>query len=381
MNSDSIKMENLATESQSGLVINDNLISTTNELSDNWPDDSTTTVGGVVAQTDQKLLTTTTTTQPMTMADALESLNISYSPLTQQLQQQQQQQQQLEKKDTEHHNRTEVIRDETDNHHTYYKPGHRKAYSLPRTLEGLDDNGTIAHAKVEHDIVNESPRTTMQRYGIQYQPYNFHHDDQVSCVSPSDVSAVTRLSDQSSLGDSGVFSESSDKVSVKRGLGDFLSKGLAANLKLLSRSGEKMVKMVKKETDVDTGASVCASSQSLIMETRPPGVPAKTNEEVERHKQEHRVLLEKIRRKEQTENKTRAQKLAEQKRNEDDLSELTSYWLNTVIPNWTTLSSSKKIQSLWWRGLPPPVRGKVWRLGLSNILNPTPQLYQILVTR
>ena len=93
------------------------------------------------------------------------------------------------------------------------------------------------------------------------------------------------------------------------------------------------------------------------------------------------MLLEKIRRKEQSEGRTRAQKLAEQRRVEDDLSELTSHWQNTIIPNWASSSTTKKTQSLWWRGLPPPVRGRVWRLGLVNTLNLTPQLYNILVQR
>merc|ERR1719431_2189768 len=40
-----------------------------------------------------------------------------------------------------------------------------------------------------------------------------------------------------------------------------------------------------------------------------------------------------------------------------------------------------KTQALWWKGLPPPVRGRVWKLALPNALNLTPQLYNILVNR
>jgi len=310
-----------------------------------------------------------TKTTTMTMEDALEQLNISYSPVSQSLQ-----------KNVQSASSPPVTEDE-NNQYTYYKPGHRKAYSLPRTLEGVDDDGSISHPKVEHDVVVESPRTTLQRYGIPYQPYNFKGDEDDSVVSASEVSGVSGgVSDHSSVGDSGVYSETSDRTREKKGFSEFLSKGFAANLKLLSRSGQQMVKLVKGESDCES-VSPCVSSQSLIMETRPPGVPAKTPKEEEKHKQEHQAMMEKMKKREESEGRTRAQKLAEKRRMEDDLSELTSHWTNSIIPNWSSTHSSKKTQSLWWRGLPPPVRGRVWRLGLSNTLNLTPQLYSILVQR
>ena len=84
-----------------------------------------------------------------------------------------------------------------------------------------------------------------------------------------------RASDFSSLGDSGEFSEASGG---RRGIGELLYKGFAANLKILSKSGQQMVKLVRKDaTDLESSPTV--SSQSLIMEARPPGVPAKSAKE------------------------------------------------------------------------------------------------------
>lgn len=42
---------------------------------------------------------------------------------------------------------------------------------------------------------------------------------------------------------------------------------------------------------------------------------------------------------------------------------------------------SRKARDLWWQGLPPSVRGKVWRLAIGNDLNITHQLYEICVAR
>jgi len=91
--------------------------------------------------------------------------------------------------------------------------------------------------------------------------------------------------------------------------------------------------------------------------------------------------VEEARRKEQEDNRERARRVADQRKAEDDLSSLTSYWTNTVLADWQHEWQSKKTQGLWWRGLPPPVRGKVWRLALTNSLNLTTHLYTILRTR
>eukprot|EP00092_Neocalanus_flemingeri_P001796 GFUD01001914.1.p1 GENE.GFUD01001914.1~~GFUD01001914.1.p1 ORF type:complete len:652 (-),score=231.78 GFUD01001914.1:342-2297(-) len=320
-------------------------------------------------------------THPMTMAAALESLSISYSPSSKGLHAVVDIISDAKDDDSEQ----TIKSDENDSKNVYYKPGHRKAYSLPRTLEVVDEHGSITHPMVEHDVVVESPRSTLLRYGLPYKPYNF--DGESSNSSMSEMSGMTDhsatfASENSSHEDSGIFSDSSAKIKqTRKGLTDFFSKGLGVNWKMLSKSGQQMVKMVRKDTiEVET-ESPCVSSQSLIMEHRPPGVPAKSVEEEEKHRQEHKILMEKLKKKEQSDGKNRAHKLAEQRRVEDDLSQLTSHWSANIMPNWSTMSSNKKTQALWWKGLPPPVRGRVWKLALSNTLNLTPQLYKILVSR
>jgi len=324
-------------------------------------------------------------THPMTMAAALESLSISYSPSSKGLHAGGDQITNNNSKDDDEDSDTKIKSDENDSKNVYYKPGHRKAYSLPRTLEVVDEHGSISHPMVEHDVVVESPRSTLLRYGLPYKPYNFDGEDSTSSIS--EISGMTDhsanfASEHSSHEDSGIFSDSSAKIKqTRKGLTDFFSKGLGVNWKLLSKSGQQMVKLVKKDTiDMET-ESPCVSSQSLIMEHRPPGVPAKSVEEEEKHKQEHKILMEKLKKKEQTDGKNRAHKLAEQRRVEDDLSQLTSHWSSNILPNWSSMSSNKKTQALWWKGLPPPVRGRVWKLALPNTLNLTPQLYSILVSR
>lgn len=43
--------------------------------------------------------------------------------------------------------------------------------------------------------------------------------------------------------------------------------------------------------------------------------------------------------------------------------------------------NQKKTRDLWWQGLPPSVRGRVWILAIGNELNITANLYNICLAR
>ena len=41
----------------------------------------------------------------------------------------------------------------------------------------------------------------------------------------------------------------------------------------------------------------------------------------------------------------------------------------------------RKTRDLWWQGLPPSIRGQVWKLAIGNDLNVTPELFGICLER
>ncbi|XP_067657722.1 TBC1 domain family member 14-like isoform X1 [Haliotis asinina] len=123
------------------------------------------------------------------------------------------------------------------------------------------------------------------------------------------------------------------------------------------------------------------STTALILENRPMNLPSKNPEEAEKHRQEYEAMVEAARRKEQKEMKQKKRQLQQQLRQEDQLVAAARIWNNEVLPNWDTMKGSKKARDLWWIGLPPNVRGKVWRLALGNDLNITQELYEICVSR
>ena len=52
-----------------------------------------------------------------------------------------------------------------------------------------------------------------------------------------------------------------------------------------------------------------------------------------------------------------------------------------ILPQWESSKKWRKTRDLWWQGLPPSVRGHVWKLSIGNDLNVTPDLFVICLER
>ncbi|KAK7590201.1 hypothetical protein V9T40_001814 [Parthenolecanium corni] len=117
------------------------------------------------------------------------------------------------------------------------------------------------------------------------------------------------------------------------------------------------------------------SSSHLIQLQRPDNLPPKPVSEQMKHQKEYEKMVE-IRKKKERQKEILRQKKYEERLKEEERQNLaTQAWLNEILPNWNQLKNSKKTQNLWWNGLPPRVRGKVWSLSVGNKLNITKERY------
>lgn len=123
------------------------------------------------------------------------------------------------------------------------------------------------------------------------------------------------------------------------------------------------------------------STTALILQPRPSGLPSKNPEEELKHKMMYDGMIEAARRSEQKEVKLRKKQREQQIRHEEELSAAVRIWNTEILPNWETTRTSRKTQDLWWRGIPPSIRGKVWKLAIGNDLNVTAELYEICLVR
>ncbi|XP_047408837.1 TBC1 domain family member 12 [Sciurus carolinensis] len=123
------------------------------------------------------------------------------------------------------------------------------------------------------------------------------------------------------------------------------------------------------------------STTALILEDRPSNLPAKSVEEALRHRQEYDEMVAEAKKREIKEAYKRKRIMKERFKQEENIASAMVIWINEILPNWEVMRSTRRVRELWWQGLPPSVRGKVWSLAVGNELNITPELYEIFLSR
>ncbi|XP_058154783.1 TBC1 domain family member 12 [Dasypus novemcinctus] len=123
------------------------------------------------------------------------------------------------------------------------------------------------------------------------------------------------------------------------------------------------------------------STTALILEDRPSNLPAKSIEEALRHRQEYDEMVAEAKKREIKEAFKRKKIMKERFKQEENIASAMVIWINEILPNWEVMRSTRRVRELWWQGLPPSVRGKVWSLAVGNELNITPELYEIFLSR
>ncbi|XP_060048234.1 TBC1 domain family member 12 isoform X2 [Erinaceus europaeus] len=199
------------------------------------------------------------------------------------------------------------------------------------------------------------------------------------------------------------------------GLADFLARNLfpkrTKELKSLAYSApgwklfgkvpprenlQKTSKIIQQEYEARTGRTCKPPPQSLrrknfefeplsttalILEDRPSNLPAKSVEEALRHRQEYDEMVVEAKKREIKEAHKRKKIMRERFKQEENIASAMIIWINEILPNWEVMRSTRRVRELWWQGLPPSVRGKVWSLAIGNELNITPELYEIFLSR
>uniref|UniRef100_A0A8D8WGZ3 TBC1 domain family member 12 n=1 Tax=Cacopsylla melanoneura TaxID=428564 RepID=A0A8D8WGZ3_9HEMI len=121
--------------------------------------------------------------------------------------------------------------------------------------------------------------------------------------------------------------------------------------------------------------TLTVSSTALIPHDRPKELPAKSEQEKLKHEKEYLKMLENIKKKEEQESKLKKKQLAVQLKNEEQQANAVKVWTQEILPHWESMKSSRKTRDLWWKGLPPCVRSKVWTLAIGNELTITRTIY------
>jgi hypothetical protein len=109
-------------------------------------------------------------------------------------------------------------------------------------------------------------------------------------------------------------------------------------------------------------------------------LPAKSAAEVKRHQKLYEEMVTAARRKELQKAKETIEKEKQRRQRDKMVTDSLLVW-QKVLPNWENMKNSKRVRDLWWLGLPPGIRGEVWKRAIGNDLNISPELYQISLSR
>ncbi|KAM3857834.1 TBC1 domain family member 14 [Diretmus argenteus] len=123
------------------------------------------------------------------------------------------------------------------------------------------------------------------------------------------------------------------------------------------------------------------STTALILEDRPANLPAKPAEEAQKHRQQYEEMVAQAKKRELKEAQKRKKQLEDRCKLEESIGTAAQTWNQEILPNWSTMCTSRRVRDLWWQGVPPSVRGKVWSLAVGNDLNITHELYNICLSR
>ncbi|KAE8278889.1 TBC1 domain family member 14 [Larimichthys crocea] len=100
-------------------------------------------------------------------------------------------------------------------------------------------------------------------------------------------------------------------------------------------------------------------------------LPAKPAEEAQKHRQQYEEMVAQAKKRELKEAQKRRKQLEDRCKLEESIGTAAQTWNQEILPNWSTMCTSRRVRDLWWQGIPPSVRGKVWSLAVGNDLNIT----------
>lgn len=123
------------------------------------------------------------------------------------------------------------------------------------------------------------------------------------------------------------------------------------------------------------------STTALILEDRPANLPAKSPEEALRHRLEYDEMVAEAKKREIKDAQKKKKIMRERFKQEENIASAMVIWNTEILPNWENMRCTRRVRDLWWQGLPPSVRGKVWSLAIGNELNITSELYEIFLSR
>lgn len=105
--------------------------------------------------------------------------------------------------------------------------------------------------------------------------------------------------------------------------------------------------------------------QKMVSRTRPTHLPPKPKEEDVKHLKVWEEMMKKSR---YAEEKRRQELKRRREAHEKEVEESIPRWQQEIVPDWRRVMREPALRALWWRGIPPKLRGQLWEKAVGNPL-------------
>ena len=136
---------------------------------------------------------------------------------------------------------------------------------------------------------------------------------------------------------------------------------------------------VQKTGVVEDPLPISKEKEAVLTRTRPSWLPPKSKEEEKRHLREYQRMMARS----LELDRRRAERDEEHRRRRDEVKiSILHLWQDHVLPNWDRGALAEpRTRELWWRGIPPKMRGLVWQRAVRNDLELTENSYKAALKR
>lgn len=123
---------------------------------------------------------------------------------------------------------------------------------------------------------------------------------------------------------------------------------------------------------------VSKEKEAVLSRTRPSWLPPKDPAEEKRHLKEYEKMMAASMK---ADERREAARLTRTAKRDSDADQLMQVWETEIIPNWNDAVRERRTRNLWWKGIAPRSRAKVWSKAIGNELGLTVESFTAALQR
>lgn len=240
-------------------------------------------------------------------------------------------------------------------------------------------NGTSPRPAEQGEL--RSPKPGTQR-GASMGQFPINHDSYPKGRAKSWTAALSELSEEAkalteALEAHAEESEKSDDPRMRR---SYSSANRAPSEKARIRSAIAELPPLRRTDIMIDPLPISKEKEAVLSRTRPSWLPPKNPAEEKRHLKEYQKMMASAL---EAERKKEEKKKAQVACRDDTAGSLLRIWEEHVLPNWDEVTNprNKRSRELWWRGVAPRSRGRVWAKAIGNELGLSDSSYTAALRR